>query len=172
MHEVKDTNQPILKTKYIFIYIDVDGVLTDNKVYYDQNGNELVSFNRKDGFAISVLKTLGHKVIFITREKSNIKYVKRRASKLKVEVVQTTNKAEHILCQEHEPDEVVFITDAISDLNDVKKLKDAGIKYILCPEDSDQLIKKESYYVIPETGGNGVVNRFYIDFFHGRSWLQ
>ena len=40
------------------IVYDFDGVMTDNKVYVDQNGNETVQVNRADGLGISELLTL------------------------------------------------------------------------------------------------------------------
>ena len=40
------------------IIYDFDGVLTDNKVYIDQNGNEMVCCSRADGLAFDILKKL------------------------------------------------------------------------------------------------------------------
>ena len=38
------------------IVYDFDGVMTDNRVYIDQNGNEMVKVNRADGLAVSEIK--------------------------------------------------------------------------------------------------------------------
>jgi len=38
------------------IIYDFDGVMTDNKVYVDQNGVESVQVNRGDGLGISEIK--------------------------------------------------------------------------------------------------------------------
>jgi 3-deoxy-D-manno-octulosonate 8-phosphate phosphatase (KDO 8-P phosphatase) len=47
------------------IVYDFDGVMTDNKVYIDQNGNEVIQVNRADGLGISEIKKLGIKQIII-----------------------------------------------------------------------------------------------------------
>tara|TARA_B100001964_G_scaffold136629_1_gene150796 strand:+ start:684 stop:917 length:234 start_codon:yes stop_codon:yes gene_type:complete len=62
------------------IIYDFDGVMTDNKVYVDQNGNEMVQVNRADGLSIAKIKKLGIKQIIISTEKNPV--VSARASKL------------------------------------------------------------------------------------------
>ena len=42
---------------------DFDGVMTDNKVYVDQNGKEMVQVNRGDGLGVSEKKELCNKQI-------------------------------------------------------------------------------------------------------------
>jgi 3-deoxy-D-manno-octulosonate 8-phosphate phosphatase KdsC-like HAD superfamily phosphatase len=51
------------------LFFDFDGVLTDNLVYFDQNGKELVSFSRSDGLAFDVLRKL-NKPTYILRPES------------------------------------------------------------------------------------------------------
>ena len=67
--------------KIDFIFLDFDGVLTNNKVIVDENGIESVSCNRSDGLAAEVLNKLGLKTIIFSSEKNNV--VKKRAKKLK-----------------------------------------------------------------------------------------
>ena len=43
----------MLIDKIKLIVYDFDGVMTDNKVYIDQNRNEMVQVNRADGLGIS-----------------------------------------------------------------------------------------------------------------------
>ena len=62
---------------------DVDGVLTDAGMYYDNNGNELKKFNTHDGMAFNILKERGIITAMLTSEKTNI--VKLRANKLQVD---------------------------------------------------------------------------------------
>ena len=50
-----------MKSLNILVY-DFDGVMTDNKVYVDQNGNETVRVNRADGLGISEIKKLACKI--------------------------------------------------------------------------------------------------------------
>ncbi|MGB0405035.1 MAG: 3-deoxy-D-manno-octulosonate 8-phosphate phosphatase, partial [Fusobacterium sp.] len=54
------------------IVLDVDGTLTDGKLYIDNLGNEMKSFDVKDGLAISQAIKQGLKVAIITGKTSNI----------------------------------------------------------------------------------------------------
>lgn len=64
------------------IFLDVDGCLTDGKIIYNANGEELKFFDVKDGYAIESWLKLGKKVAIITGRKSAI--VERRAEDLKI----------------------------------------------------------------------------------------
>jgi len=68
------------------IIYDFDGVMTDNKVYVDQNGNEMVQVNRADGLSIAEIKKLGIKQIIISTEKNPV--VSVRARKLGIPCLQ------------------------------------------------------------------------------------
>ena len=46
-------------TEIKLVVYDFDGVMTDNKVYVDQNGLETVQVNRSDGLAVGLIKALG-----------------------------------------------------------------------------------------------------------------
>ena len=64
------------------IFLDVDGCLTDGKIVYSANGEELKFFDVKDGYAIESWLKLGKKVAIITGRKSPI--VERRGEDLKI----------------------------------------------------------------------------------------
>ena len=49
-----------------YIVIDVDGVMTDAGIYYDENGNEYKKFCTRDAAGFWALKQAGIKVIVIT----------------------------------------------------------------------------------------------------------
>ena len=55
---------------------DVDGVLTDGKLYYDNQGNEFKAFNAKDGHGMKMLQNAGIPIAIITARKSAL--VERR----------------------------------------------------------------------------------------------
>ena len=44
----------ILNNKIKLVVYDFDGVMTNNKVYIDQNGNEIVQVNRADGLGVAL----------------------------------------------------------------------------------------------------------------------
>ena len=65
---------------------DFDGVMTDNKVYVDQKGNETVQVNRADGLGVSEIKKLDIEQIIISTEKNPV--VSARAKKLDIYCLQ------------------------------------------------------------------------------------
>ena len=74
-----------IKLIELFVY-DFDGVMTDNKVYIDQNGIEMVQVNRADGLGIAELKKMGYKQIILSTEKNSV--VAARANKLGIGYLQ------------------------------------------------------------------------------------
>ena len=60
-----------IKNTKLIVY-DFDGVMTNNKVYVDQNGNEMVRVNRADGLGIAKIKKLGINQIIISTEKNSV----------------------------------------------------------------------------------------------------
>ena len=65
---------------------DVDGVMTNNLVYLDQDGRESVSCSRAEGLAFDVLHKLGKASLILSTEKNPV--VAKRATKLKILVIQ------------------------------------------------------------------------------------
>lgn len=62
------------------LIFDVDGVLTDGRLYYSEEGEELKAFSTQDGAAIKMLIATGVVAAIITGRKS--KLVTRRANEL------------------------------------------------------------------------------------------
>ena len=54
-----------------FIF-DFDGVLTNNKVYLDQNGIESVICSREDGMAFGILKKVKSNIFILSTERNKI----------------------------------------------------------------------------------------------------
>ena len=141
---------------------DVDGVLTDAGMYYDNSGNELKKFNTHDGMAFKILKEKGIFTAMITSEKTNI--VKLRASKLQVDYlfqgVKGGGKLEVLkkICIEKNMSlsEVAYIGD---DINDYNVLSSVG--FPACPKNAITNIKNiEGITHLSKSGGNGAVREF------------
>lgn len=77
------TESPPNAAQIKMLVLDVDGVLTDGRLYYGNSGEELKAFNIKDGLGIKLLRDAGVKVAIITGRKSNI--VDRRAQELGID---------------------------------------------------------------------------------------
>ena len=87
-------NSKLKKIKLVIT--DVDGVLTDGGMYYNQEGEYMKKFNTKDSMGMELLLQNQIKSILLTRENSKI--VKERAKKIKiVELYSNILKKEEIL---------------------------------------------------------------------------
>jgi 3-deoxy-D-manno-octulosonate 8-phosphate phosphatase (KDO 8-P phosphatase) len=62
------------------LLLDVDGVMTDGRITYDNDGGELKSFDVKDGHGLKLLQRAGVEVGIITGRQSEV--VARRAAEL------------------------------------------------------------------------------------------
>lgn len=67
------------------LLLDVDGVLTDGRLYYNNSGEEFKTFSTLDGHGIKLLQSKGVKVGIITGRQSDL--VARRARELGVELL-------------------------------------------------------------------------------------
>ena len=67
------------------LLLDVDGVLTDGKLYYGNSGEELKAFNIQDGLGIKLLQQAGIQVGIITGRVSAL--LQRRADELGISPV-------------------------------------------------------------------------------------
>ena len=68
------------------LVLDFDGVLTDDRVYVNQDGEETIAAHRGDGMGIAKLKKAGVEVIILSKEKNPV--VNARGNKLNVPVYQ------------------------------------------------------------------------------------
>ena len=137
-----------------FIF-DFDGVLTNNLVFVDQDGKELVSCNRSDGLAFDVLRKLKKPSYILSTEKNPI--VSARAKKLKIQAIQgVEDKVKELLnlakTNEYNLNRVLYVG---NDINDYKAMKLCG--YSACPSDSHEKIRSIATFVLQKKGGNGVI---------------
>jgi 3-deoxy-D-manno-octulosonate 8-phosphate phosphatase (KDO 8-P phosphatase) len=66
------SNELIEKAKKLkLLILDVDGVLTDGKLFFDNDGNEYKAFHARDGHGIKLLRQTGVEVAVISGRKSN-----------------------------------------------------------------------------------------------------
>lgn len=138
------------------LVLDVDGCLSDGKITYTSSGEELKSFNVKDGLGITSWIALGKKVAIITGRESSI--VQKRAKELKItylyQGIKNKKKVlEEILKKEGLTwENVAAIGD---DMNDLSMLKMIENSYT--PNDS--AIKPHVAFTLSKNGGNGAVRQ-------------
>lgn len=138
------------------IFFDVDGVLTDSRIIYDETGKEVKNFNVKDGQIISYLKKAGIIVGAISGRDSGA--TAKRSSELKLDFCHQgiLDKAltfdKLVKHYQLKLKEVTFIGD---DINDLPVFKIAGLS--VCPADTFDYIKDNVDLVTYAKGGRGVL---------------
>jgi 3-deoxy-D-manno-octulosonate 8-phosphate phosphatase (KDO 8-P phosphatase) len=144
------------KTDIKLIVLDVDGVLTDGKLYIGSDGVEYKNFHVKDGMGISLARYCGLKVAIITGRKSKSVYI--RSKELNVDFVfqGITNKfeviKEIIASLNIDLENVFYMGD---DINDLPVINVIG--YSATPSDGVEIVRKSVDFVSHYKGGSGAV---------------
>ncbi len=138
------------------LLLDVDGVLTDGKLYYDEQGNEQKTFDIQDGLGIKLLQRNGIQVGIITGRTSNL--LARRASELGIELVvqgreDKLTALEEILATEPWPmSQIAFMGD---DLPDLAVIRRVGLG--VTPANGNHFIARHAHWQTTASGGRGAV---------------
>jgi 3-deoxy-D-manno-octulosonate 8-phosphate phosphatase (KDO 8-P phosphatase) len=135
---------------------DVDGVLTDGSVTYTSAGDEIKTFDVKDGHAMALWGHYGNPIALITGRDSVV--LARRAQELEIPYVYqgVRNKLAVLepLCQALKItlDAVCYIGD---DWPDMPVLEKVGLS--VCPADATQAVKAICSWQTQAVGGKGVM---------------
>ncbi|RLQ21911.1 HAD-IIIA family hydrolase [Seongchinamella sediminis] len=138
--------------------LDVDGVLTDGRIYYGNDGEELKSFSIKDGLGIKLLQRDAIEVVIITGRNSTI--VARRAAELGIgEVIQGREDkllALQEVCTQRSLrlDQCAYMGD---DLPDLAAVKAVGLG--MAPADAVAQLVAAADWVSDYGGGGGAVRQ-------------
>lgn len=157
MEVSKELKEKIQNIK-LFV-MDVDGTLTNGKVFYSKNGEELKIFSIRDGMGIELLKRGGIEIGIITSENSAI--VSARAAKLKIQntILGSRNKKNDLIdllnSLSIDKSETAYIGD---DVNDLDVMKFVGLS--ACPSDSNRNVIEIADYICSKPGGEGAVREF------------
>jgi N-acylneuraminate cytidylyltransferase len=138
------------------LFTDFDGCLTDDRVWLNQEGEEFVAANRKDGLAVNRLKNLGIQVVIASTETNKV--VLARGNKIGVDVLQgLADKAEAIeqyLIQRNLSWKDVWYIG--NDVNDLGAIERANLS--LCPADAVKKVRKSVGVVLKTNGGRGILS--------------
>ena len=142
--------------KIKLLVLDVDGVLTDGRIIYDNRGNELKNFDVNDGLGIILAKRAGLKCVILTAKAS--KLVLKRAKELKIDKVYHDYhykiKAFYHMQKAFKvtPEEICFIGD---DVIDIPVLRRIGLA--VCPPNAMEEVKECAHFITKKNGGRGAV---------------
>jgi 3-deoxy-D-manno-octulosonate 8-phosphate phosphatase (KDO 8-P phosphatase) len=146
-------------SKIKMLVMDVDGTLTDGKIYVGDNGEVFKAFNVKDGYRLINIKKYNIIPVIITGKKSDI--LAKRAAELKIEEVhQGVDDKLEVLDEvinryQLRYENVAYIGD---DENDIDCMKVCYLK--ACPADAMNEVIGLVDYVCKSNGGNGAVREF------------
>lgn len=138
------------------LLLDVDGVLTDGRLYFSNQGDEFKTFSTLDGHGIKMLQKSGVKVGIITGRTSNL--VARRASDLGITILVQGREdkwdalqeilAEHPVALE----EIAFMGDDWPDLTVMSR-----VGLALTPANGHFSVVERSHWQSRARGGEGAV---------------
>ncbi len=142
--------------KIRLLLLDVDGILTDGRIYYDEKGGELKGFHVQDGQGIRWLLSEGIKVGFLSGRSSGA--VEMRAKDLGISflfqgIKDKMNIYEKLLKKTKlDPEQVAYMGDDFIDLRLLKK-----VGFSISVKNGHPLVQKEVDYVTQADGGFGAV---------------
>ena len=137
------------------LVLDFDGVMTDDRVWVDQDGHESVAANRRDGMGIAALHIAGIPMIVLSTEPNPV--VAARCRKLNLPVIQDLadkSLALHNLLQERQldPAHVVYLG---NDVNDLPCFPLVGCAVVVADAHPDVILQAD--LVLSHPGGHGAV---------------
>jgi YrbI family 3-deoxy-D-manno-octulosonate 8-phosphate phosphatase len=137
--------------------LDFDGVVTDNRVWVDEDGREMVAAYRSDSLIIGKLKQAGIQVVILSSETNAV--VTARAKKMDVEVIQGVGVHEKgavlkewIAGRKIDPAQVVYVG---NDINDLPCFDLAG--WAVAVADALPEVIRSADLVLSKPGGHGAV---------------
>ena len=146
-----------MPTKIELIMLDFDGVITDNRVWTDQNGKETVAAYRSDSILIKDLRERGIETMILSSEVNPV--VAARAKKMGVEAVhgmglQDKGRVMREILEEKNinAENVIFVG---NDLNDLSCFDIAG--WSVAVADAFPEVIQAADFVLSKRGGHGAV---------------
>jgi len=142
--------------KIKLLILDVDGVMTDGRIYYGNYGDELKAFDVKDGFGVVRWRRAGIETVIITAKKSKVAKLRAKDMGIKRVYENSCNKLKvfkRLLKKLRlQGEEVCFMGD---DLLDIPVLKQVGLS-VTVPQ-AVQEVKEAASYVTKAEAGRGAV---------------
>lgn len=141
------------------VAFDVDGVLTDGSLTFDENGHEYKTFNAKDGQGIVNINKAGIITAIITARNNGT--VEHRARNLNITELHQGSKnkiktLEEIMAKYNITfEEIAYMGDDLPDICILEKVALKG-----CPNDAVDEVKAIANFISSKNGGRGAVREF------------
>jgi YrbI family 3-deoxy-D-manno-octulosonate 8-phosphate phosphatase len=146
--------RPLLE-RVRFAVFDFDGVFTDNRVWVNERGEEMVAFTRSDGLGLRRLDEVGVGCLIVSTEPNPI--VGARAEKLRVDCVQGVDDKLAVVRERVDVplEDVAYVG---NDINDAECLRAVGVPVV--PADAWPEVRGLARWVLSRPGGAGCVREF------------
>ncbi len=138
------------------LLLDVDGVLTDGRIYYTEQGDEIKAFNIQDGLGIKLLQRQGIEVGIITGRTSTL--LTRRTRELGIDLVvqgredKAAALAEILRAHPYPLEAIAFMGDDLPDLALIRKVG-LGLTVANCAS----TVARHAHWRASRNGGEGAV---------------
>ncbi len=141
--------------KIKLLILDFDGVLTDNRVWVDENGHELVAANRSDSLGINMLQQAGVEAMVVSKETNPV--VTARCRKMNIDCIQGEDDKQtalqKILAERQlDPAQVVYLG---NDINDLPCFPLVG--WGVAVADALPEVARSADYILSKAGGHAAV---------------
>ena len=150
------SNTSAIAAKVKLVVFDVDGVMTDGRLYFTSLGDEIKAFNVKDGLGIKWLQDSDIQTAIITGRTSDL--VNKRATDLGITHIQQGREDKVVALKELlatiniGPEEVAYMGD---DLPDLSAIRYVGLGATVA--DALPIIAEHSQWQSQCNGGEGAV---------------
>jgi N-acylneuraminate cytidylyltransferase len=137
------------------IVLDFDGVMTDNRVWVNESGGEMIAAYRSDSIGINLIRESGIKVFVLSTEVNPV--VAARCKKLNLPVLQgiedkATVLKKYLRDQAIDPQNVIYLG---NDINDVPCFSVVGCAVVVA--DAQPEAKRKADIILSRRGGQGAV---------------
>jgi 3-deoxy-D-manno-octulosonate 8-phosphate phosphatase (KDO 8-P phosphatase) len=146
-----------LLRKIRLVVLDVDGTLTDGRLYYGKDGEALKAFDVRDGHGLRILKICtGMKLAVLTGRPADL--IRARCAELGIAHIVERSREKGVALRRISAELDVpleatcFMGD---DVNDLPALELCGLP--ACPSDAVPEVLRACRYVAPNPGGRGAV---------------
>lgn len=139
--------------KIRLVVCDVDGVLTDGRLYYDRRGERMKAFHTRDGVAVGMLRERGIRVGVLTAKDNGIAEARARAVGMQIVGVGARDKLAALRRYSRMPlKHVAYIGD---DVIDVEVMRAVGLA--VAPRDASREARAAADWITKARGGEGVL---------------
>jgi 3-deoxy-D-manno-octulosonate 8-phosphate phosphatase (KDO 8-P phosphatase) len=138
------------------LFLDVDGVLTDGRITLNENGEEIKSFDVKDGFGLKQLMKDGIELVIVTGRRSRV--VAHRARELGIREVYQGISDKRLVCRRlikergFDKSQVGSVGD---DLPDLAMFQESGL--CITVADAAGEVQERADFITNKRGGHGAV---------------